>query len=66
MKKKLEKLRLSKNTLRNLNDSQLEGAVGGATTLCGGTSSSSGCTSTLFSDCRCASDACTSACTSYC
>ena len=67
MKKLNKKLRINKDTLRNLSDSQLEGVGGGATTLCGGTSSSSGCTSTMFSDCHCATDACsTNFCTNGC
>ena len=34
MKKKMKKLRLSKETLRNLNPAYLEAAVGGATFAC--------------------------------
>jgi hypothetical protein len=41
MKKQIEKkLRLSKETLRNLSERELLDAVGGATTTCSGTTSS--------------------------
>lgn len=62
MKKQLQKLRLSKETLRNLSEDQMEGAVGGVTTLCSGTSSGPGCTGTLWSDCHCGSQACSANC----
>jgi len=52
-----KKLKLSMETLRNLTDPELRGAAGGATAACSGTSSGSGCTDTLVSDCHCASHA---------
>jgi hypothetical protein len=59
MKKRTElKLKLNTETLRILNISELQGAAGGGTTGdWGGTSSASGCTATLFSDCRCGATA---------
>lgn len=40
MKKQLQKrLQLSKETLRNLSERELQGVAGGATTTCGGTTS---------------------------
>ena len=60
MKKQLNrKLQLNKETLRKLNEQELQGVVGGGTTGCSGTSSGSGCTSTLISDCRCPTTATT-------
>ena len=56
MKKQLGmKLSLSKETLRNLSERELAGAVGGATTTCCGTTS--GCT--YASECHCQTDTCT-------
>ena len=59
MKKRTEnKLKLSTETLRHLNASALREAAGGGTTEgWGGTSSGSGCTGTLASDCHCGSHA---------
>ncbi|HRC87075.1 MAG TPA: class I lanthipeptide [Thermoanaerobaculia bacterium] len=54
MKKQItKKLTLSKETLRNLSERELEGVVGGATrTLCSGGTSSC-CTDTCFRTCDC-------------
>lgn len=67
MKKQLgKKLALSKETLRNLSDHQLEGVAGGVTQGCASTSSSGNCTGTIVSDCHCPTDHCTQFCTNNC
>lgn len=52
MKKRIEKkLSFSKETLRNLSERDLEGAAGGATTTCGGTTSDT-CTNDTCASCN--------------
>jgi len=53
-----KKLIVHRETLRNLSGRELQDVEGGGTTGCSGTSSGSGCTATLVSDCHCGTTTC--------